>query len=370
MNLNNLNGKKKVGILLAVLLVVVGLVVTILLVQRSQESRSNAEKATTISLTPATVPIAPGGTANLDLNINPGTNQVSTVKFTIKFDPQAFDPTKVTFTLSEDSPLKVIEGPVTSSTGTIAYSLGPKDITKPVSTVTKIGSLTFPTSSSVKTGDYAIDFDEANTDARSIGSGDNPGESVLQSRIGAVVSVNAQCIPNQGTCSWDALDGAVKYQFTITDQNGVKTTGETSDTSATFQITPGGTYTCDVKAVNDCGGVGEAGEGVSSCATPSGTVTPTLTITPTLTPTVTLTSTPTPTTRITGTVTPTITGSVTTTSTPTPTTLITGTVTPTPTVPSEITTTPTLPPTGNPLVMGGIIGGILILLGGIALLIL
>ncbi|MEK9206864.1 MAG: hypothetical protein AAB922_00125, partial [Patescibacteria group bacterium] len=78
--MNNWSGKKKVLALFGGVLAIVGLIITIFLVQKVQEIRSRAEKATVLSLTPPNQNVIPGDKAKLDIILNPGTNQVNFVK--------------------------------------------------------------------------------------------------------------------------------------------------------------------------------------------------------------------------------------------------------------------------------------------------
>ena len=98
--MNNWSGKKKVLALFGGVLAIVGLIITIFLVQKVQEIRSRAEKATVLSLTPPNQNVSFGETASLDIRIDPGVNQVNFVKFEIKFDPDRFDADQSEFTLT------------------------------------------------------------------------------------------------------------------------------------------------------------------------------------------------------------------------------------------------------------------------------
>ena len=385
MNFNKWNFRTKMLVLAGAIFLIIGIVVTIYLVQRQQDQRSRAEKSTVLSLTPPNQTIAPGQDSKLDLTINPGTNLVNFVKFTIKFDPEAFDVNKVVFTVDPASPMEIIEGPVTSETGTITYALGTgSDATKVVQTITKLGSVTISARDGATGGSYQITFDDANTEARSINGTDAYNENVISSTVPATVTIEAICKPNIATCSWDPVDGATSYYVVITDVDTDKvfSEGNVTDTFIDFSAQPGKTYKCEVNAVSVCGD-GPKGEGTSTCAeiTATPTLTPTVTLTPTLTPTPTSIVTSTPTPSVTATPTPTVTSTPTpsVTTTPTPTTPG-STVAPTATDIPDITVTPTdeitidtttsLPPTGNVLAIGGLIGGALILLGGLLLLIL
>ncbi|MBI4097486.1 MAG: fibronectin type III domain-containing protein [Candidatus Levybacteria bacterium] len=374
-NIKNWSGKRKVLVILAGVLAIVGLVITIFLVQKVQEIRSRAEKSTTLSLAPPNQSIDPGEDASLDVIMNPGVNQVNFVKFTINFDPEIFDPSLAVFNVNEDSPLEEISEPVFSDDGqaTFTLSIG-SDATKVVRETIKLGTLLLPVKDEAAAGEAEVSFNEDETQVRSLGSADTFEENVLSSTSPATVTITGICRPNIGTCSWDPSENATTYHFKVTDidDNAIVVEGETSKTSVEFQSEPGKTYKCEVIAVNECGEA-QPSEDQVTCPVPSATPTPSVTptVTPSPTPSVTPTKSPTPT------PTPTPTPSVTPTNTPTPTEEIENTPTPTPTpTPTTAsqggieTPTPTLPPTGNPVVITGIIGGVLFILGGIALLFL
>ena len=394
--MRNLSGKKKALILLFAVFLIIGLVATIYLVQTRQETRSRAEKATVLSFAPATQDVQPGAKVDLDVNINPGTNQVNYVQLVINFDFEKFDSTATTFTIDPNSSLTFLEQPITTE-GQIAMVLFVgSNPTEVIQSTEKIGTLHLKvkenTSNTQLGGETQVTFDNALTEIRSIDSADAYNENVLSSTIPATVNILAVCWPDIATCTWDPVDGAVTYNYTITDidNNEIILEGNTSDTSVQFTITPGGSYSCSVSATNDCGATGEAGEGIDTCTqlTPKPTATPSASPTPSLTPTATPSGSvsPTPTLTVTPTNSPTLTPTVTPTNSPTPTPTtyyesesLTPTdiiyeedyveETPTPTYPEASTPTPTIADTGSPVVViGGIVGGVLVLLGGLLLL--
>lgn len=402
MNFNNWTGKKKALTLIGGLLLIIGLVVTIFLVQKVQEIRSRAEKATTLRFDPESQEARSGDQASVDVILNPGVNQVNFVKFKVKFDPDKIDPASVEFNPDINSVLQPIGSPVVDASGGVTFSLGVGDPTRVVRQQAKLGSVLFLVKEGLDSGEIQITFDETNSQARSIrGNADAFNENVLikPTSIARLIIGGGVCEPNVATCSWDSADNATSYHYVVTDitDNGSSVIKEDDVDSDTTQIQfnsePGHTYKCEVTSKNECGEASPA-EGQSSCTLPSATPTPGETSTPTprntATPTPENTSTPTPkntstptpsktatpTPRDTSTPTPknTSTPTLTPTNSPTPTTPQGGIESPTPTpttpanefVPTE-TPVPTLPPTGNPLVITGMIGGVLFLLGGIFL---
>lgn len=372
-------GKKILAAFIAIFFLV-GIAVTVYLVQRQQEIRSHAQKATVLSLAPPNQSVAVNSNAKLDVLIDPGVNQVNYIKFTVKFDPTKFDSPSVTFTPNPSSPMQLVQPP-TIAQGQITVILGVgNDPTKVIQTLQNLGSLTLTAGVQNNTqepdlilGPTDITFDESQSQVRSVGSTDAFNENVLQSVVNAKVTITSGiCRPNISTCYWDSSDGATSYHYQIKEKDSATTAegtiikeGDTSDTSVDFNSIPGKTYECHVVATNQCGSSSEF-VGSSTCPVPSVTPVPSISLTPTPGPS----STPTPS------PTPPIPTEVISTPTPTPTTPVVEVVTATP-IPTNVivqgptlTPRPTLPATGNPVVYGGIVGGVLFVLGGLALLLL
>lgn len=371
MNINNWSRRRKIFAFFIAIFIIVGLVITIFLVQRVQEIRSRAEKATVLSLSPPNQSVEKGERAPLEVKIDPGVNQVSFIKFIVKFDSNKLTLTKDDFSLNQSANLQIVQTPAQGNGElTVTLSVGP-DPTKIIQSPTTLGVLNFL----VKdvggiSGSTQITFDETKTQVRSIGEIDVFTENVLLSTIPATITIGGPvCSPNVGTCSWDPVDGATLYNYKITNVETGEVVQEgnigASTANITFPTVPGKTYKCEVSAVNECG-VGDQSDATSECPLPSATPTPTPLLTSTPTPSVTPepTETPVPTEEVTPTeiveASPTLEASP---------TEIAVVVTEAPPE-GEGSPTPTLIPTGSPLVIGGIIGGILFILGGLALLLL
>lgn len=135
-----------IGILLAVI------PVTVFLVQKQQQTRSQAVQATVLSFSPnssQTLPIQKnvGDTFDLDIMINPGTNVVDFARFTITYDPTKLSTTADSFKVNLDSDQgftrSPIEGPtLTSGKLEVALTVG-ADPTRAIQTTTKAAKITF-----------------------------------------------------------------------------------------------------------------------------------------------------------------------------------------------------------------------------------
>jgi hypothetical protein len=380
MNLANWSPRKKLLAMGALLFAIVGIVLTIFLVQRQHDLRSRAERSTTISLSAHEADLAPGDEAKFDVTVNPGTNQVNFVKLTINYDPQVFSGDENSFELDSSSPLQVVSDPSVSD-GSLTVSLGVgSDPTRVIQSIQKIGSLKLTVVEDAPSGPSEVRFDDENTQARSIAGGDAFNENVLASTQPATVEIGGGvCVPNVGKCSWSPVSGADSYHYKTriapeAGEESVLDEGNTSETSVEFDTVPGNAYRCEVFAVNGCG-EGPEGESESECPIPTATPTPTPTSTPTPTPTASPTPSPSPSPSPSPTASP----------TPAPTLVITQppqiVITDTPEQPvggpeevpiEEVASpSPTLPPTGvNTGVIGGILGGVLLIIGGLALLFL
>ena len=347
--------------LLGLAILVVGLIVAIFLTGKQQELRQRAERATKLTLSPTASTATPGQDLELEVKIDPGTNQVNFVQFEINYDWNLFKADSQSFKLNTSSGLSLLKdpeapiGPPGTITVTLSIEGNPSNV---ITSAKSIGTLILHTRENAK-GQSNVRFNDANTIVRSIGAVDPSTQNVLSSTTGSQVTIGAGiCVPNQGTCEWSAVTGANSYHYLIKDDKGATIKeGDTSETKVTFQTNTQTktTYSCKVTATSVCG-TGPAGEASATCeVSPTPTPTPTPTTTPTPTPTV--TPTPTPTTTVTPT--PTV--------TPGPTETITQvTVTP---VPTEIALAPTVTPTPLPPT-GNIQTTVVVTLGATALLVL
>jgi hypothetical protein len=301
--MNNWNGKKKVLALLAGMFVVVGLIVTVFLVQKVQEIRSRAEKATTISLAPSTQEVSPGEDATLDIVLNPGVNQVSFVKLYIKYDSSAFIDKDNLFELDPASGMRLVEQPTMATPGEVVITLDlGSDPTKAIRSTQRLGTLNIQAMGDAKSGVKNVTIDSSQTQVRSIQSTDAFKENVLANVSNATITISGGvCVPNVATCSWDVSENATAYHYKVTDlgDNSIVEEGDvdSNTTQIDFPSEAGKTYKCEVIAKNECA-QSSPSEGQSTCEVPSSTPTPKNTSTPTpkpsSTPTPKNTSTPTP----------------------------------------------------------------------------
>lgn len=197
--MNLFEGKKFILVgLFAVLLLAIPL--TVYFVGQNQETRSRAQKATTLyfslpgQTTAVTTPIqkAMGDSIPLDIVMDPGTNQVSFIKLTISYDATKLSvDTNGGIKQNDASFPSVLEGP-TYSEGTVSMTLSiGADTTKIVQTPTKIATLTLKEKDTTNSTPTQIKFLDGQTQVLSIASSDQPSENVLSSTTPVSVSISS-----------------------------------------------------------------------------------------------------------------------------------------------------------------------------------
>lgn len=190
-------GGKKILLFGFIAVLLIGIPVTIYLVQRQQETRTQAAKSTTVAFTPpssATAPIqkSVGDSIPLEIMVDPGTNLVGFIKFEIQYDPEkiatasanAFAPNTAVFP-------SVLEGPVyTPGKIAVTLSVGP-DPTKVIQTKAKAATVIFKAISNTPPGTPTLVSYGATTQVLSIGSNDQASENVLSSATPAYIAIGA-----------------------------------------------------------------------------------------------------------------------------------------------------------------------------------
>ena len=183
---------------IAVLLVVIPL--TVYLVQQQQKTRSGAAPSTTLGFNPASKTVAVNDVVNLDVMMNPGTNQVSFVKLIINYDATKLATSAAGAAICPQKPNdalcpnvvafpSVLQGPIYGP-GTISVTLSiggsPQNI---VQTATKIASLSFQALVPTDPGTTQITIDSQQGQVLSIASTDQFNENVLSSVSPATITI-------------------------------------------------------------------------------------------------------------------------------------------------------------------------------------
>ncbi len=200
----NFNGKKLFLIGFIVVLLV-GIPLTIYLVQQQTNTKQQAAASTNLAFSPDSSSASPisknvGDSIPLDISVDPGKNLVSFVKLEIQYDPtvlatasaDAFKPNTTAFP-------SVLEGPIYSP-GKIAVTLsvGP-DPTKAIQQKVTAATINFTALKSTPPGTPTLVSYTSNTQVLSIGSSDQASENVLSSASPATITIGGSSTIPSGT---------------------------------------------------------------------------------------------------------------------------------------------------------------------------
>lgn len=183
---------------LAVMLV--GIPLSLYVIQQNTDQRQRAEKATKMTFLPTSSSASPilarvGDTVALDINVDPGTNIVSFIKLEVEYDDTKLATAAADALQVNDAAFPVtLEGPTfTPGKVSITLSVG-SDPTKAVQTITKAATITFQ--AVADTGGATTDVVYGNaTEILSIGSNDQASENVLLSVDPAVIQIDPADVP-------------------------------------------------------------------------------------------------------------------------------------------------------------------------------
>lgn len=188
-------GGRKIFLFGFIAVLLIGIPVTVYLVQRQQETRTRAEKSTTLAFTPESSSTAPiqknvGDAIPLDIFVDPGTNLVSFVKLEIQYDPEKIA-TDSANAFAQNSTVfpSVLEGPVYAPGKiSVTLSVGP-DPTKAIQAKAKAATVTFKAVNTTPPGQPTLVSYGATTQALSIGFNDQASENVLSSATPATIAI-------------------------------------------------------------------------------------------------------------------------------------------------------------------------------------
>ncbi len=190
-------GGKKLFLLGFVVVLLVGIPLTVYLLQQNQEVRTRAEKSTILTFSPDSTQAAPiqknvGDSIPLDITVDPGKNLVSFVKLEIQYDPEILTTDSANaFQANTTAFPSVLEGPIyTPGKIAVTLSVGP-DPTKAIQTKVKAATVTFKALKNTPAGSptqvsYGI---SPKTQILSIGSNDQASEDVLSSATPAIIAI-------------------------------------------------------------------------------------------------------------------------------------------------------------------------------------
>jgi hypothetical protein len=184
---------KRVLIILIIALLIIAIPGTIFFLKTQTQTQSKATPATTLAFSTLSQPATTGNTFDLDVNMNPGTNQVDFVTLTIAYDGSKVKKGGNGIVVNTTAFPTTLEGPIydqcsgTSCTMSITVSVG-ADPTKVITTPTKVATVTFQALASTAGATTQISFGST-TKVLSIGPSDQPSENVLSSTSPANVTI-------------------------------------------------------------------------------------------------------------------------------------------------------------------------------------
>jgi len=162
---------------------------------QNTETRSRALKATRITLSPASTSTSVGSTVSFDVNLDPGSNNVTFVKLVITYDPTKLATTSSGIVVTQNTPTvlsNILEGPLYSD-GKISLTLtAGSDASQVITAPTKIATVSFTALAETNGATTQIAFADADMVVTSVNSpADQRSENVLSSTAPAEVTIAA-----------------------------------------------------------------------------------------------------------------------------------------------------------------------------------
>src|SRR5258708_5826121 len=199
-----LNGKKLFLIGFVVVLLV-GIPLTIYVVQQHTVTQNHAQASTNLTFQPSSSSSSPisknvGDSIPLQISVDPGKNLVSFVKLEIQYDPTILATASANaFQANTTAFPSVLEGPIYSP-GKIAVTLsvGP-DPTKAIQAKVTAATINFTALKATPPGTPTLISYTSNTQVLSIGSSDQASENVLSSATPATITIGGSSPIPSGT---------------------------------------------------------------------------------------------------------------------------------------------------------------------------
>jgi hypothetical protein len=171
--------------LFAILVVGVALVLSLILVQQSQDTRKKASAQTSVFITPQTQTLLQGQTFTTQVLLTTATNQITGVDLVLTFDSRAITITSVTQGSGISAFTSVIRNQIDQKNGKILYSAFTIDKTKAVYGSDVIALvITGQVAPKARATTYKIGFDPATT-----ASALSEQQNVFASMVGGSLTV-------------------------------------------------------------------------------------------------------------------------------------------------------------------------------------
>jgi sugar lactone lactonase YvrE len=175
------NRRQTILTIIGLTCLIIVLPVVLLLVQKQQESRTRAEKSTTLTLRSPQQSVLVGNPLSVDVMLDPGTNAVSIVELHIRFDEEFLEAADPVFTPNTDAfPVTIEQQNLIDGILTTTVSIG-SESAKAITSESMVGTLHLKPIKRTTTSSQ-ISFGEGST-ISSIASSDSPAENVLATTL-------------------------------------------------------------------------------------------------------------------------------------------------------------------------------------------
>lgn len=219
------------------ILILAAIPLTLFFVKKQQDLQSSAAPSSKLYFQPASVNTQLQCTSfTMDVMVDPGTNQVSTIDLYLTYDPTLVEVTQIT----PSSTFNIVQREASISNGTASIDLdavgGSPDPSKYVTSITKVATVTFaPKSAGTATIKFGTD-----TQVLSLADAEKPYTNVLSSSAdGTATIASGACAAGIGVSTTPSLTTSVTpgTGLPIT-QNVSSTPSPTSTASISASITP------------------------------------------------------------------------------------------------------------------------------------
>jgi hypothetical protein len=186
-----------------VVILLIGIPVTVFLLQQQSNTSSHAAQSTNLAFSPDSSAAAPiqknvGDAIPLNITVDPGKNLVSFVKLEIQYDPSVLATASANaFSANTTAFPSVLEGPIYSPGKIdVTLSVGP-DPTKAIQQKTTAATVTFTALKDTPAGTPTLVTYTATTQVLSIGPNDQASENVLSSATPATIAIGGASTPTE-----------------------------------------------------------------------------------------------------------------------------------------------------------------------------
>ncbi len=224
---------KKVFLYVVIGLILLAIPATVYLVGQQQDIRKRAAPATTLMLSPVNITKNVGDSFKINVDIDPATNQVTTAKVYLTFDPTILEATAIT---NGASAPRVLNSGVVQS-GTASITVGAASNAQPISARGTVAVVTFTAKSGTGTTPTAVQF-ASNT---FVGGMNDETANVIAGTVPAQITVSgaAPIVTMSPSATPSATPKATvtpKTTLTPTLTPALPSTGSATASSSAIQI--------------------------------------------------------------------------------------------------------------------------------------